>query len=268
MRLLHLLLPSLLCVSLTKAYLVAPPGTPAPGATQRCSGWVQSSYALSCDIIVRVIGMTLPQFQEWNPATSMMGPGCNMINGLDYCIEVDFIQYTATMTTAQSTTSSPGTTTKASTTSTTTSGNGIATPTPIQAGMVANCNRFYFVKDGDICVNIAASQSVSLTNLYAWNPAIGTSCGGLWANVYICVGTGTAAPTTTAPGNGVATPTPIQAGMTTRCKTFHQVVAGEVCFGVARPAGISIANFFAWNPAVGTDCGALLPGYYVCVALL
>ncbi|KAM9884454.1 LysM domain-containing protein [Verticillium dahliae] len=190
MRLLHLPLPSLLCVSLTKAYLVAPPGTPAPGATQRCSGWVQSSYALSCDIIVRVIGMTLPQFQEWNPATSMMGPGCNMINGLDYCIEVDFIQYTATMTTAQSTTSSPGTTTKASTTSTTT------------------------------------------------------------------------------PGNGVATPTPIQAGMTTRCKTFHQVVAGEVCFGVVRPAGISIANFFAWNPAVGTDCGALLPGYYVCVALL
>lgn len=65
MRLLHLPLPSLLCVSLTKAYLVAPPGTPAPGATQRCSGWVQSSYALSCDIIVRVIGMTLPQFQEW-----------------------------------------------------------------------------------------------------------------------------------------------------------------------------------------------------------
>ncbi|KAF6808873.1 LysM domain-containing protein [Colletotrichum plurivorum] len=54
--------------------------------------------------------------------------------------------------------------------------------------MVGNCYKLYFVKQGDICQTIATSQGISLANLYAWNPSIGSSCGGLWASVYVCTG--------------------------------------------------------------------------------
>jgi hypothetical protein len=48
-----------------QAYLVAPPGTPAPGATEDCSAWVQQSYDLTCDTIEEYFGMTAAEFEAW-----------------------------------------------------------------------------------------------------------------------------------------------------------------------------------------------------------
>lgn len=59
------LLYSALGFNLAAAYLVTPPGTPAPGATEDCSGWVQDSYGLTCDIIEEFYGMTADQFEAW-----------------------------------------------------------------------------------------------------------------------------------------------------------------------------------------------------------
>lgn len=154
---------------------------------------------------------------------------------------------------------------------TTQPGNGVTTPTPTQPGMVSNCNRFYLVNPGDTCGAIGAAQGVALASLYAWNPAVGSQCQSLWANVYICVGViggGGPTTTTTSVGNGVATPTPIQGGMVGNCRSFHLVVAGDTCYDIAAAAGVSLGNFYAWNSGVGNNCQSLWAGYYVCTAVL
>lgn len=158
--------------------------------------------------------------------------------------------------------------------SSSTTGNGIATPTPTQSGMVSNCNKFYFVVSGDGCYDIAASYGISLANFYAWNPAVGTSCATLYPDFYVCVGimgsspTSTPPPNTTKPGNGISTPTPTQSGMTDHCKSFHLVVSGDTCYDISAAAGISLSNFYAWNPSVGSSCATLQLSVYVCVAVL
>jgi hypothetical protein len=64
------------------------------------------------------------------------------------------------------------TTTTATTTTTTTSGNGITTPTPTQAGMASNCNKFYITKSGDGCAAIASTYRIALSDFYAWNTGV------------------------------------------------------------------------------------------------
>jgi hypothetical protein len=56
---------TLLSLHDVEGYLVSPPGTPAPGAAEGCSAWVESSYSLTCDIVSRFYGMSLAQFEAW-----------------------------------------------------------------------------------------------------------------------------------------------------------------------------------------------------------
>jgi hypothetical protein len=74
------------------------------------------------------------------------------------------------------------------------------------------------------CYAIATSNSIALTDFYAWNPAVSTNCAGLEASVYVCVGveaTATATvPSHTSTGTGIVTPSPVQPGMVTDCNKF------------------------------------------------
>lgn len=81
-----------------------------------------------------------------------------------------------------------GTPTKPPATTTTTAGNGVATPTPFQAGMVGNCKKFHFVVKGDICASIATKYSITVANFIKWNSAVKSDCTGIWAENYACVG--------------------------------------------------------------------------------
>ncbi|GKT62699.1 lysM domain-containing protein [Colletotrichum tofieldiae] len=235
--------------------------TPTPiqeGMVSNCNRFTLVKSGDSCATIASSNGIPLSDFYKWNPA---VGETCAGLWANVYvCVRV--IGYTAPVTT----TAPPPVTTTAP-------GNGISTPTPIQDGMVGNCNKFYKVKSGDGCAVIASSNGVALADFYKWNPAVGNTCASLWLDVYVCIGVVGSTPTTTVAtttraGNGVATPTPIQAGMTTRCKTFHLVVGGDTCYDIAAKAGITLNNFYAWNPAVGTNCGSLWGQYYVCIAIL
>ena len=67
--------------------------------------------------------------------------------------------------------------------------------------------------------------------------------------------------------NAVATPSPIQPGMTSNCDSFHLVASGDTCAAIASSAGITLANFYSWNPSVGTGCDTLWLGYYVCTGV-
>lgn len=141
--------------------------------------------------------------------------------------------------------------------------------------MVSTCDAFYLVSEGDTCAAITKKKGISLSQLYKWNTGLDSSCSGLWTGYYICVSVTGVQPTTTKkttttttkPGNGVATPSPIQPGMTGSCKNFHKVVSGDQCGAIAKKAGISLANFNKWNPGVGSNCKSLWLGYYVCVGV-
>ena len=67
----------------------------------------------------------------------------------------------------------------------------------------------------------------------------------------------------------VETPTPIQDGMTPECNTFYQVVSGDQCGDIVSAHGISLDEFYKWNPAVNKNgnCGGLWVETYVCVGV-
>ncbi|KAL1962645.1 hypothetical protein VTN77DRAFT_9279 [Rasamsonia byssochlamydoides] len=156
-----------------------------------------------------------------------------------------------------------------SSTTTTAPGNTISTPSPIQTGMVTDCDKFYDVQSGDTCAGIASQEGIPLSSLYAWNPAVGTSCADLYLSYYICVGvvatSTTSSPTSTS--SGVVTPTPTQTGMVTDCDQFYLVQSGDTCASIVSAENISLSDFYSWNPAVGSSCQSLWLGYYVCVGV-
>src|SRR5688572_31934633 len=180
-------------------------------------------------------------------------PSCgNFLLGRSYCVE------------ARNDTPDPPTTTKPP--------SGIETPTPIQGGMVANCNKFQFVKKGQTCSAVLSDAQISLAQLYEWNSSVEKDCSGLWAEVYVCVGvvgqattTSAPPPTSTAPGNGIATPTPIQEGMVGNCNKFYFVKEGQTCSSVLSENGVSLAQLYQWNPSVQSNCAGLWSKVYVCI---
>lgn len=64
------------------------------------------------------------------------------------------------------------------------------------------------------------------------------------------------------PGTAVATPSPFQTGMVGNCTNFYLVVSGDTCSSIATAAGISLSDFYTWNPAVGTSCATLFLNMY------
>jgi hypothetical protein len=46
------------------------------------------------------------------------------------------------------------------------------------------------------------------------------------------------------------------------------VVSGDNCADISKAAGISVTDFYTWNPAVKTDCSLLFLDYYVCTGII
>ncbi|PVH93333.1 carbohydrate-binding module family 50 protein [Periconia macrospinosa] len=234
--------------------------TPAPTQSpfiNNCNKFYLVKKDDGCESIALANGISFDRFYAWNPA---VGKCANLWP--DYYVCVGIIGFTPTST------PTPTTTTRIPT-------NGIATPTPTQSGMVANCDSFYKVVRDDGCEAIAAKQGITPNQFYAWNPFVGTDCKNLWPDYYVCVSiigidptfTTSIKPTMTQPGNGIATPTPIQDGMTRNCKRFYKVETDDGCWAIANSNQINLNDFYAWNPAVKTDCSGLFPGYYVCIGV-
>ena len=76
---------------------------------------------------------------------------------------------------------------------------------------------------------------------------------------------GTSRTSVSATGTAVSTPTPFQTGMVAGCTQFHLVVANDTCSSIASAAGISLSDFYTWNPAVGSSCASLDVADNVCV---
>lgn len=53
--------------------------------------------------------------------------------------------------------------------------------------------------------------------------------------------------------------------MVSNCISFHLVGSGDQCGDLSTAYGISLSQFYSWNPAVGSSCQYLDLGDYVCV---
>ncbi|KAF5483035.1 LysM domain-containing protein [Colletotrichum siamense] len=128
--------------------------------------------------------------------------------------------------------------------------------------MVSDCDKFYLIPQDSGCQAAANKNGITLADF------INASYGGLWANTYAGVSIIGYEPTLVQPGNGVATPSPIQSSMVTNHDTFHFVRSDESCRIIADKFGITVANFVAWNSAVGSSCAGLWANTYACITVL
>ncbi|EXK32525.1 hypothetical protein FOMG_12694 [Fusarium oxysporum f. sp. melonis 26406] len=221
--------------------------TPSPiqaGMTKSCNKFHLIKSTTTCNSIQDYYKLPLKDSYSWNPA---VGTNCQSLL-VDYWVCVSVVGWTAP--------------------SPTTPSNGITTPTPIQTGMAKNCNKFHTIKSTTTCASIQDYYKISFADFYAWNPAIGSKCTSLLVGYNVCVGVIGQTPSPTSTGNGITTPTPIQAGMTKRCNKFHPVKSTTTCASIQDYYKISFADFYVWNPAIGSKCTALWVDYNVCVGVV
>lgn len=149
--------------------------TPSPtqsGMVKNCNKFYEVQSGDGCYNIAQAQGIPLDSLYAWNPAVKT---DCSGLQANVYiCIGV--ASSSAPTATTSITTQAPP---------------GVVTPTPVQSGIVGDCDKFYDVASGDGCYNIASAEGIPLASFYQWNPAIKTDCSGLQASVYVCVGVAT-----------------------------------------------------------------------------
>jgi LysM repeat protein len=215
----------------------AGPTPPAPthsGQPENCNTWHVVESGDSCQSVADAAGITLSQFLAWNPAVSS---DCvdNFWLGQAYCVGVS--GEGATTTTA-ATTASP------------------TPPAPTHSGQPSNCNKWDVVESGDSCASLAADNGISLAQFFEWNPAVSEDCTtNFWLGQAYCVGvSGQSSSTTTTSAASPTPPAPTHTGQPSDCNKWDVVESGDTCGSIASDNGISLAQFFAWNPAVSEDC--------------
>lgn len=232
--------------------------TPTPTQSEivtNCDAFDFVGKGISCSDILSKNGITLEQLAAWNPS---INDDCSGLwSNVWVCVSI------VGHDPKSSTTLKPTTTTTSKTSPT----NGIETPSPTQPKMVENCNKFDFVEKGQNCDTVAKANGITPADIYKWNPSVNADCGGLWANVWICVSVigHKPSPTNPTPTNGIETPSPIQEGMVKNCVKFHLVQTTTTCNSIENYYKMSLAKFLEWNPEVGVNCQSLLARYWVCI---
>ncbi|EDN91369.1 hypothetical protein SS1G_00772 [Sclerotinia sclerotiorum 1980 UF-70] len=75
--------------------------------------------------------------------------------------------------------------------------------------------------------------------------------------------------TSTAPSSTsiVTAPGPTQTGITSACNNYYVTVDGDSCSSIETAYDITLAQFYAWNPAIGSDCTNLWLEEAYCVGV-
>ncbi|RDW76817.1 LysM peptidoglycan-binding domain-containing protein [Aspergillus mulundensis] len=261
------LLPRAASITITSASVTttatAAPAPTQPGLVSSCTNFYKVQSGDGCYAIAEAAGIPLTQFYDWNPAVQ------------DTCLGLmaDYYVCVGVSGSGSATTTLPSATTT-------------AVPSPVQDGISKDCTKYHEVVSGDTCSALAVSNGITLDAFYSWNPAVGTSCSGLWLGYYVCVGSSTSAsatstpPTTTTSPASIVTatgttppPSPTQAGISPDCITYYLAQPGDTCFSIVHANAFTYLNhnetlFADWNPAVGgyDSCSGIWAGYYYCVA--
>ncbi|KAJ4007743.1 hypothetical protein NW766_009546 [Fusarium irregulare] len=222
-----------------------------PGMVSNCNKFAFVEVGASCTAIASEYGITLAQFTTWNKG---IGETCTSMWGDTWaCVSIIGFE----------------TPTKPTPT------NGAETYSPVQKGISKNCNKFHKITSTTTCTSINNYYKLPLDNFYSWNPSVGTNCQSLLVGYWVCVSvTGweppvsSPKPSPTQPANGISTPSPIQDRMHKNCNKFHKISSTTTCSSIRDYYNLPLADFYSWNPSVGTSCQALLVGYNVCVSII
>ncbi|RGP71215.1 hypothetical protein FLONG3_7165 [Fusarium longipes] len=219
--------------------------TPSPiqeNFHKNCNKFHQVQKTTTCSSINNYYNLPLKDFYSWNPS---VGTNCqSLLAGYWVCVSI--IGWTPPKP------------------SPTTPSNGITTPSPIQAGMVTNCNKFHEVQKTTTCASIQNYYKISMEQLAKWNPKVGSSCNALLVGYHVYVGV--VGQTPTQPPKQDPTPTPFLPDMIKNCKKFHLVKATTTCDSIQNYYKITLAQIVKWNPKVGAKCTGLWKDYWVCVS--
>lgn len=85
----------------------------------------------------------------------------------------------------------------------------------------------------------------------------------MWLGYAYCVEGPAPASATSAAGPPAAT----QSGIASNCNEYYVVASGDSCAKIETQFGITFAQLYKWNPAIGDDCQSLWPQYSICVAV-
>ncbi|KAF5585583.1 hypothetical protein FPCIR_8296 [Fusarium pseudocircinatum] len=146
--------------------------TPEPiqkGMVDNCNKFHYVTPTTTCQGVLDYYKISLADFVEWNPAVK---EDCtNMWAGTNACVCV------------KGYTSSPTRDIKPNSVV----DNGVATPPPIQAGLVKNCVNFHYIGAGTTCYEVLQHYKITMAQFAQWNPAVGEDCKTLWKGTYACV---------------------------------------------------------------------------------
>ncbi|CAK7243242.1 MAG: hypothetical protein STHCBS139747_004755 [Sporothrix thermara] len=242
-------------------------GGPSPtqlGLTASCDSYYFVVKGDTCTSIEAKYGLSAADFLAWNPALDSYCLG--LLAGYYVCVGVPdavttYTQVAPTTTPkpATTTTTPPPTTVILPTTTTSSLavvGTATGVPSPLQPGTFSNCSLYHQIVAGDLCSSIEAAAGISAAEFFAWNSGVNTACTNIFLGDYLCVAGGGA---TTGP------PSPLQPGTETNCTSYHLVVSGDTCAAIESAAGITSAEFMAWNTGINAECTNLELNYYVCI---
>nr|POE60982.1 lysm domain-containing protein [Quercus suber] len=139
--------------------------TPSPvqsGIDPACTAYAEAKSGDYCSAFASGNNITPADLYQWNPVLGDNGADCNTEFQANtyYCIGVP----AATSTTTAS----------------------VSAPGPTQSGIAANCNKYAVAASGDTCYSFAQDNSITTSQLYSWNAALGSdgsNCSNdFWAN--------------------------------------------------------------------------------------
>ncbi|QSZ32282.1 hypothetical protein DSL72_001856 [Monilinia vaccinii-corymbosi] len=124
--------------------------------------------------------------KDWQAQTTIYENN-NIIKPIDKCFPIDPAP-SGTPSASASSTKAPSSTASPTVTRTKTA-TGTITPTPTSPGIFSICNKWVIVENTtSTCQSIADTYGITLANLLAWNPALGSACK-LTIGQSLCVGT-------------------------------------------------------------------------------
>ncbi|ORY11047.1 hypothetical protein BCR34DRAFT_614845 [Clohesyomyces aquaticus] len=145
---------------------VTAPGPTQSGIISSCNKYAKAPQGDNCNNFAKTNGITTDQLYAWNSVLGSGGANCQTQFWGDeyYCVGVK----------------PPST--------------PVTAPGPTQSGISSSCNKFAQAQSGDGCSVFAQRNNISPTQLYTWNPVLGSGgencANSLWAQEWYCVGVG------------------------------------------------------------------------------
>ncbi|ETS74812.1 hypothetical protein PFICI_13296 [Pestalotiopsis fici W106-1] len=257
------------------------PTNAASGSNTYCGTWYEAQLGDYCNLIVMKYGISLVDFVFLNSA---INENCtNLYAEESYCVRPvgDINTYSGKPGYAAPTLTMTGTIEDSATTlpdASFTYPSPVRTPFPLATGSRKDCSQYsngdewqqnltstYFTSH---CALMAAVIGVTLEDLQVWNPSLGNvsddACS-FETGVRYCAKYYDGEKTGTSTDEDSAFPA--REGMTTNCSITADVRNDgyPTCSDILAQWELTIADFYAMNPSVGSDCSGMWAGYHYCV---